>query len=199
MITTVTARDAALPVELDEAKRHLRVMDSSLDTDIQAKLAAAIAAVENDCGRSIRVSTTLTQKYPCWPCNPVRFDRNPVLETIGEGDDEEPGTVVTYFDESGVEQTVDEGDYRVHVSSTAAGYLEFDGDFTRPGLATRDDAVTITFHAGYRTIDDVDPIAKEAVKIQLGLLFGNLDERVIATNERCYAALVSRLDPGYYR
>lgn len=189
MITTVTARDERLPVSLVEAKEHLRVIDDSLDGDVSGKLEAAVAYCESSCGRSLRKTQTLKQFYCDWPCNPVRFDRQPVIAI----------STVKYYDSAGAQQTLSSGNYRLVSSSEAAAILEWDDDFTRPTIDARKDAVEITYTAGYTTIDAVPPVAKQAVLLTLDMLFGNLPERQYDNCEKARDALLGQLQWGAYR
>jgi uncharacterized phiE125 gp8 family phage protein len=193
VITTVTARDSEMPVSLLDAKRHLRVGSDDHDEYIESLVAAATGYCESVTGRALRKTHTLTQKYGQWPCNPVRFDRQPLLAVSS----------VAYRDADGNSQTVSSSLYRVHLSSEAAGYLEFDEDFTRPTLDVRDDAITVTYTAGYTTIAAVPELAKHAIKLLVGHWFehgeavniGNITTEVpMAT-----AALLQSLDWGCYR
>lgn len=187
--TTVTAKSSDLPVTLEEAKTHLRVLNSDLDEEIAALLEAATEYCETAIGRSLRVSHTLTQSYDGWPCGLVRFDRHPVTAI----------SHVKYYDADDVLTTVDSSNYRLHLSSEAAAVLEFDLDFTRPTLSVREDAVIVTYTAGYESLDDVPARAKAAVKLKLAELFGNLEERQVSANEKSIAALLGTLDWGCYR
>lgn len=189
MITTVTARDTELPVTVDEARLQLRMQDGSLDEDVLSKLWAAVGECENLTGRSLRVSTTLTQKYCQWPCNPVRLNRQPVSAI----------THVKYYDADGTLQTVSSSNYRLHESSEAAAHLEIDGEFVKPTLYARDDAVVVTYTAGYGTTAAVPYVAKEAIKLTLSLLFGALGDRDYQNTLRSRDSLLAQLDPGYYR
>lgn len=187
--TTVTAKSSALPVTLEEAKTHLRLLSDDLDIEVNVLLEAAVEYCESVCGRSLRVSQTLTQKYDGWPCSPVRFDRQPVTAVSS----------VTYYDADDASQTVSSSNYRLLVSSEAAAVLEFDADFTRPTLSDRADAVTVTYTAGYASLDVVPARAKAAVNLKLAELFGNLDERMLPANERSIVSLLGTLDWGCYR
>lgn len=187
--TTVTAKSSDLPVTLEEAKTHLRLLSDDLDTEVAALLEAATEYCETVCGRSLRVSQTLTQKYDGWPCGVVRFDRQPVTAISS----------VTYYDDDDASQTVSSSNYRLMASSEAAAFLEFDDDFTKPTLSDRADAVTVTYTAGYASIADVPARAKAAVNMKLAELFGNLEERMLPANERAIASLLGTLDWGCYR
>lgn len=187
--TTVTAKSSDLPVTLEEAKTHLRLLSSDLDEHVAGLLEAAVEYCETVCGRSLRVSQTLTQKYDGWPCGAVAFDRQPVTAI----------TSVTYRDADDATQTLASSNYRLLVSSEAAAFMEFDEDFSAPTLNGRADAVTVTYTAGYASLADVPARAKAAVKLKLTELFDNSDERMIAANERSVAMLLGTLEWGCYR
>jgi uncharacterized phiE125 gp8 family phage protein len=187
--TTVTAKSSDLPVTLEEAKTHLRLLSSDLDEHVASLLEAAVEYCETVCGRSLRVSHALTQSYDGWPIGLVRFDRNPVTAV----------SHVKYYDADDTLTTVSTSDYRLHLSSEAAAVLEFDADFTLPTLSDRSDAVIVTYTAGYATLADVPHRAKAAINMKLAELFGNLDERMVAPNERAIASLLGTLDWGCYR
>jgi len=184
--TTVTEKSSDLPVTLEEAKAHLRLLSSDLDVHVEGLLEAAVEYCESVIGRSLRTSTTLTQTYDGWPCNPVRFDRQPVL-AIGS---------VKYRDPDDTEHTVTSNNYRLLPSSEASAVLEFDEGFVPETLAGRADAVTVTYVAGY---EDPPARAKAAILLKLSELFGNLDERKVTANERSINTLLGSLDWGCYR
>jgi uncharacterized phiE125 gp8 family phage protein len=189
VITTVTARDATLPVSLNEAKEHLRVIDDALDGDVEGKLAAAVAYCEAVSGRSLRKTHTLTQSYCTWPTGPVKFDREPVSAI----------THVKYYDANGTLQTLTSTKYRLHASSESAAHLEWDDTFDSPSLDVRDNAVVITYTAGYTTIAAVPPMAKQATLLTLDLLYGNLEGRQFDACEKARDALLNALSWGAYR
>jgi uncharacterized phiE125 gp8 family phage protein len=198
MTTTVTARAHELPVSLDEAKAHLRVLNGEQDVHILSLIAAATEYCEGATGRSLRVSETVVQSYDCWPGCRIELDRQPVLAV----------TSLKYYDADGVLQTVASSNYRVHTSRNAAGWVEIDGDFTRPTLDSRANAVELTYTAGYaaevvaggvETTLGVPAMAKHAIKLKLGLEFGNLDPREIDNTEKRLADILGGLGWGCYR
>lgn len=187
--TNTTAKTTELPVSLQEAKTHLRIYSEGLDEDVRLKLAAAVEYCEDVTGRVLRVSHTVAQKYPSWPCNPVRLDRQAAYSVSS----------VAYYDADGNSQTVDSANYRLHQSSNAASYLEIDSDFSRPSLEARDDAVTVTYLAGYSSLDYVPNSAKMAILLQLSLLWGDLMPAELGATERARDALLASISPGQYR
>jgi uncharacterized phiE125 gp8 family phage protein len=187
--TVVTAKSADLPLTTDEAKSHLRILGGDLDAEVQAALEAAVEYCETVTGRALRVSHTLTQKYCQWPCGPVRFDRQPVSAISS----------VTYYDADGDEQTLSASNYRLQPSTLAAGYLEWDDDFSRPTIESREDAVTITFTVGYADIADVPPMAKYAIKLKLSEIFGDLRDRERDGTAKACDSLLAAIEWGSYR
>jgi uncharacterized phiE125 gp8 family phage protein len=186
--TVVTAKSADLPLTLSEAKSHLRLLHDDLDVEVAAALEAAVEYCETVTGRSLRISHDLTQTYCQWPCDPVRFDRQPVKEIES----------VTYFDANGASQTLDDSNYRLQASTLAAGYLEWDSDFSRPTLDTRDDAVSINYVAGY-TSETIPAMAKHAIKLKLSEIFGDLRDRERDATVRSCDSLLAAIDWGSYR
>jgi uncharacterized phiE125 gp8 family phage protein len=187
--TVVTEKSADLPLTLSEAKSHLRLLHDDLDVEVEEALKAAVEYCETVAGRALRVSHTLTQKYCQWPCGPVRFDRQPVTAISS----------VTYYDGNGDSQTLASSNYRLQASTLAAGYLEWDDDFTRPTLDTRDDAVTITFTVGYTDIASVPAMAKHAIKLKLAEIFGDLRDRERDATVKSCDSLLAAIDWGSYR
>jgi uncharacterized phiE125 gp8 family phage protein len=191
MITTVTTLPNSLtdlPLSLSEARDQLRVVSGDLDNQIEAALKAAVGWCETQTSRSLRVATTLKQSYSGWPCSPVRFDRQPVKSISS----------VKYY-ASGSQSTVDSGEYRLHTSSGAAGYLEWDTDFGWYTLDDRDDAVEIEYVAGYDDADSVPSTAKQAIRLMLTVFFGGLLPREQEAHERAAKALLASVDWGSYR
>lgn len=184
--TAVTAKDSTLPVTLTQAKEHLRVINGDLDEHIETLIAAATEYCEGVTGRALRVSETLTQKYCQWPCNPIGFNRQPVTSI----------THVKYYDADNVLTTVTSTNYRLQTSTNAACYLEFDSEYSKPSLYYRDDAVIITYVAGYATIAAVPEMAKHAVKMLVEQWFHG--ENVGESNEAVDRCL-RQLGWGCYR
>jgi uncharacterized phiE125 gp8 family phage protein len=199
MLTTVTARDSDLPVSLDEAKQHCRVLNGDYDTLIQSLIEAATDYCETVTGRALRKYHTVKQTFDKWPCSPFQFDRQPVLENQPGVIPTTAATVVQYYDADGVLQTVDDANYRLQFSSEAAARLEFDDAFVEPTYYEREDAIVITYMAGYADIESVPARAKTAILWKTELLFCNLEEWKFAALEKAIANELASLDWGCYR
>jgi uncharacterized phiE125 gp8 family phage protein len=200
MTTTITARTQELPVSLAEAKSHLRVLNGESDVHIESLIAAATEYCEGVTGRSLRVSETVVQTFDCWPGCRIQLDRQPVLAVSS----------LKYYDDLNAQQTVVSTNYRLHKSRNAAAYFEIDGDYLYPSHYSREDAIELTYTAGYAAINDVvaagvvttlgvPATAKSAVKLKTELLFGNVDPRNVENIERAIDALLGQLQWGCYR
>lgn len=187
--TTELSKSSNLPVTLDEAKRHLRILGEDLNDDVTGALEAATEYCEAIVGRSLRSTTTLTQSYRCWPKAPVWFDREPVASV----------THVKYYDTTGTLTTVSSSYYRLHQQSEASATLEWDDSFSFPALDARDDAVIVTYAAGYGAVSSVPARAKHAVKLALSLFFGDLTEKDVEPTRRACSDLLRSIDWGCYR
>ena len=187
--TNTTAKTSTLPVSLQQAKDQLRVVNEGLDEQIELALAGAVEFCENQIGRSLRVSHTVMQSYPSWPCNPVRFDRQPAYSIVS----------IVYFDADDAELAVSASDYRLLPSSGGASVLCFDSSFTKPAIYDRPDAVQITYLAGYADIADVPKAAVNAILFQLENAWGEVDKLRYDANERARNVYLSSIDPGLYR
>jgi uncharacterized phiE125 gp8 family phage protein len=190
MATTVTAISEDLPVSLAEAKEHLRILHSDLDQSIQTALDAAVEYCEATTGRALREELAVTQTYSEWPCGEVGFDRQPVKSIAS----------VKYYDANGSLTTVSSSLYRLFPSSEAATYLEFDDlTFTAPFYYDRSDTIQINYLAGYTDADSVPARAKQAIKLKLAELFGDLKPQEAAASARACDDLLASISWGSYR
>jgi len=187
--TTISAKSSPACVTLEAAQDALRVLGSDLDTEVQTSLDAAIAYVEYETGRALRVSYTVAEIYDGWPCDVVRFDWQPVKSI----------TSITYYDTADASQTVTSTNYRLLTQTNGASVLEFDADYSKANIAVRSDAVTVNYTAGYTDIASVPATAKSAILLKVKELFGDLPDREAKPNERSLKALLAQLSWGPYR
>jgi uncharacterized phiE125 gp8 family phage protein len=191
--TVITTASTGLPVELANAKEHLRVINGDLDEYIVSLVEAATDYCESVTGRALRESLTVQQTYAEWPCEPLRFDRQPVKSISS----------ITYWDEDNVSRTVASTNYRLYKSTNAAAFVRFITDYAKPLLYYRDDAITVTYVAGYESIAAIPARAKHAIKLLIGHWFehgetvniGNITTEVPMATK----ALLDSLDWGVYR
>lgn len=138
---------ASEPLTLAEAKAHLRVVNGSEDDLISAYLAAARQTVESITGRAFLTQTRLVTLAD-WPCDPrkrfgqvVQLDGFP-LATITH--------VKYYADGSDTLSTLSTDNYIAQPYAKPGNILFLD-TADLPSLASRPDAVQITYDCGYAT------------------------------------------------
>ena len=150
------------PVDLDGAKRHLRIDHDDEDTDIEEM----IVAVRQDAEATITLSAFISQQWEAswddWP--PVMgYDfelPSPPLISVDS---------ITYYDTDGQQQTVAVAKYRVtNAGSNSVDYpgrIDLVKNVWWPTVDCRREAVTVTFTAGYGAAATDVP-----VRIRRGLL-----------------------------
>ena len=172
----VTSAPAGELLTLDEAKRHLRLYSSDLDDEVTSLILAARDYCERFAARTLRASTSRTIKLDRWWCDELELPYPPIL-TVSS---------VTYYDTSNVSQTLSSSNYYVEISTDHGGCLEWVFNATIPSLYTRDDAVTVTYTAGYADLTSIPPVAVHAMKCKLTELWGaGTESETKAAREAC--------------
>ncbi len=195
LVITSAPSDELLSVE--DAKRHLRVMSSDLDDEIASLIRAARDYCERFTQRTLRTTVTRTLKQRYWwqscyaggfigslDCryrtgsSGLKLPWPPLLTVSG----------ITYYDTDNAQQTLGTGNYTVETSTDGGGRVIWTSTATIPSLYDREDAITITFTAGYASIDSttapLPPVALQAMKTKLTELWGaGTDNEVKAAKE----------------
>ncbi|MGE0828947.1 MAG: head-tail connector protein [Hyphomonadaceae bacterium] len=138
----VIAPAAALPVSVDDARRHCAVDHADDDAQIEGFIRAALDWVQPPIGflgRSI-MRQTLRLDLPCWPYEPLQLPAGPIDAVMS----------VKYFDPDNAEQTLDEANYFLDEDT-----LLWTAAFSEPALYLRPGAVRITYTAGYESADAI--------------------------------------------
>lgn len=138
------------PISLEALAEELGLPAVDQPHLLEAKLREARETLE-DWTRLVCLSTTFEMVLDRFPsCGPVRLARYPVqsIESI------------SYLDESGDEQELDESDYWAALSGAPARIYPADGGTFPATQCGRPEAVTVTFVAGH----DADPEATVAVR-----------------------------------
>lgn len=154
-------------VTLEEAKLHLRVEHDAEDSLIASYIAAATEHAEVYQLRSI-LERTWRLTLPRFPRG-GRFIRlpRPPLQSV---------TSITYIDPDGAEQTMDSSAYLVmsdgRVLLAAEGW---------PRTASRQDAVRITYVAGYGEGGDAPQATRAAILLLVGHLYENRESVTVGT------------------
>lgn len=135
MTTRLITPPAGLALSLEDGRLAARRTDTALDGEIEMTIKALTRYVEQVTGRSI-IHRTLQQVLDAFP-SAIRLDYSPISEVL----------FVRYFDESGVEQTLDPQDYYLDAVNS---YLVPAPDAAWPATQSgRINAVTVEYVAGY--------------------------------------------------
>ena len=156
----VDTEPATEPLSLSDAKDHLRITDATEDSLITAYIVVARKWVENYCDRSIP-SQTLKAYFDRFPYDGkcILLPRSPAISI----------TTVEYVDTDGNSQTWGSKNYTIDVINEPS---RFDTDYnvSYPSTRSQNNAVTITYTAGYSTVP-VDIV--HALKMIVGQLYNN--------------------------
>lgn len=150
------------PVTIYDMQAHLRVVSNYDDAVIDAYIPAARSWVEEYTGRSLRTQTWL---YSCAAfADAIRLPRAAPLQSV---------THVKYYNLSGTLTTVSSSLYTVRTDSDL-GAVDLAPDQVWPSdVATRGDAVRITYVAGATTAEAVPAPLVQAIRLLVGHWYGN--------------------------
>lgn len=152
------------PVSLEEAKAHLRVVNTAEDDLIAGLVVAARQQCEDEARRAF-VTRTYDLTLDCWPVEPLRLPRQPLGDVIS----------VTYIDSTGNTNTVDESTYETDSERMFLAYGK-----SWPSATLRPySAVTIRYTAGYGNASDVPARYKQAMLLLIGHWFQNRESVVV--------------------
>jgi len=155
MLLRRTSAAGTSPVTLTEAKAQLRVDDTSEDTLIAALIASSTALVGEMAGRVMAEETWAAS----WSsiAGDIVLPKSPVKELVS----------VTYYDSADTLQTMSNSDFYLFRSDDLTS-LRPKPNKSWPVTAAREDAITITFTAGYTTLPTE---LRMAVLLCIGHLF----------------------------
>lgn len=172
---TVTTPPNQHPVTLDEAKTHLRIDHSDEDTLLDSLIAAATVWAEESIGRTFMARTWLQtrQRFGNW----MELPRGPVsaVSSIQYID-----SVLYLANPGGTTVQSPDGYYKVLTMSASEYYTALDGpigavglnlDGEWPSIASRTDAVRITFTTGYSAVGDVPVPIRQAILVLVQYLY----------------------------
>lgn len=157
-------------VTIGDAKRHSRIIESAEDATVIPDLIDAATQFCEQCAGRAFGTQHWTLRLPGWPGGRTIRLPKPPLQSV---------TSVKYFDEAGVEQTLDSADYTVRLDEHQAGRIELDAAKTWPSLEV-DNAlpVEVVFVCGYAAIP---PAIKTAVLITFDELWRNRGQSLEGT------------------
>ena len=181
MILQRTVAPQASLVPLSEAKDHLRVDHDDEDEVIATLGEAASRAVEEMVGRPL---VTQTWKMTLETvAGRVTLPKTPVQGV----------TEIAYFDRDGAAQTAALPDFHV-VGDDDGAFVEPKADRAWPALASRPDAISITFTAGYGDAEtDVPLELRQAAKLLIGHFYEHRQAVVIGTTAATVPMAVEHL------
>lgn len=157
-----TVAPASEPVSLAEAKAALRLDGTADDSLVGGLITAARESAENYTGRAF-VTQTWRMVLPSFPCGTDRriYLPKPPVQSV---------TSVTYVDSDGVTQALSPASYTFVDDGHCPYIVEAYGE-TWPSARAQDDAVTVTFVAGYSAVPEA---IKTAITRQLQQNFDDL-------------------------
>lgn len=161
------------PITLTEAKAHLRVEHDSENSLIESLIKSARYWCEGFTRRSF-VSQTWVLKLDDFPSNEgnIYLPSPPLLSIIN----------FTYIDENGDSNSLDlDTDYNVDtVSDPGLIYLPYEVDW--PTARDQQNAITITFLAGYGdTANTIPDAIKQAILLLVGHWYEHREDVVIGS------------------
>lgn len=159
---------ADLPITLEEAKLHLRVSHDEEDGLIEGLIRAATQHVDGwtgILGRAV-MPQTWRQDFDSWRC--LRLLLNPVREIES----------ITYRDSGGDQQTLDPAAYVLRADGGGA-YVDLAPGQSWPAVASRVDAISVTYEAGY---DEAPEPIRQAMLLLIEHWYDNRQAVIVGTN-----------------
>lgn len=157
-----------LVLPLDEAKRHLNVLDDSFDDLISDLRDEAIDWVERYC------SVSLYLREFQWVQDRFTSSIKLPIGPLGEV------TAISYYDSAGTDTALAEGDWYIGRGSIVAmPGTAWPSDDGRPG------GVRVTFTAGYAHASEIPGMLLSAVKVAIAAMFANREQPDFAGAMRC--------------
>lgn len=178
------------PVTVDEAKRQLSLAESADQWSAFLRDAITQAREQFEYDTSLVCCTsTWAEKLDEWPdCQYIRLHRRPVASVSS----------ITYLDTAGASQTWSSSNYTLDANRTENTiFLTYDGTF--PALRTIENAVTITYVAGYAA-SAIPKQVKFAILANLTHAFGVAagDSALAEQGLMAYERLVNRFERASY-
>jgi len=152
-------------ITLAETKLHLRVDVTDDDDLIDTLIGAALEIVEAWTWRKIGTGT-LTQYCDSFPSSGIIQLKSPPLTSV---------TSITYIDTNGDTQTLSTDIYDVDIT-TEPGSVRRAYDQSWPSTRAENNAVTITYVAGYADANSTPDTIKQAMLLLIGHWYANREQ-----------------------
>jgi len=163
------------PISLEEARARLRIDHHEEDPLIAALIAAATALLDGWSGilRRALINQTWVQKFPRFPAGAVLgLALAPVQSIVS----------VSYFDADNVQRTLDASVYAL-LDDELGPFVTRQVDQAWPATFAREDAVSVTYVAGYGPSgDDVPAAIRHAMHLIIGHWYEHRESVVVGTN-----------------
>lgn len=169
MTTLRVSGPSVTPVSVSEAKLHLRVDNTVEDTLIEGLIGAAVAHLD---GLGVLGRAIITQSWATWVGNAPGCVRLPVgpFQSL---------TSVEYYDTDNAFQTATLSDYETRLDGDFV-IVQPKSGFSWPGAYSRQDAIKITYVAGY---GDAGTDVPQSIRQAILLLVGHWYENRMAVSE----------------
>lgn len=169
------------PVDLDEAKAHLRLETTTDDVYVESLVSAARQWVEEYCRRGLVVQVW-EEVLPEFPVSGViELQRGSLCSvTIGATTYSSGVVSVKYLDGAGVERTLDTTEYVVDGTSPMLGRVRLGYDKTWPTTRAQWDAVRVRYAVGWE-FDEVPAPVKQACLLLVSQMYEHRTPEVVGT------------------
>lgn len=178
-----TVAPETTPVSLTEAKAHLRVDFDDDDTLIASLIDAATAHVDGWTGVLGRALVTQT-----WRQDFSRFALCLHLPLAPASS----LTSITYYDAENVQQTLSADIYQL-LTDARGPFVSLKPDQIWPGSYDREDAVSVTYVAGYGDADAVPAPIRAAILLIIGHLYENREASTLGVTAELLPMAVDAL------
>lgn len=161
----VSTPASELPVSIDDAKAYCDYEDNDRNGQFLTWIKAATAQVEHDCEVALCSQTCKLYLpwFPNWTPHVIELRKPPVTSVSS----------ITYLDGSGVSQTLSSSVYTTNLKRWPPRIRLTDGQTWPTTQDYTDNAVTVTFIAGFGTTstDPTWPLYQEAVRLRVKRMF----------------------------
>lgn len=166
-----TVAPTAEPLDIEEAKLHLRVTSDKENNLIAMLIKAARGAAESYTYRQL-VTATFEWKLDTFPSDSeVLRPPSPPLISVGS---------ITYLDTAGASQTFSSASYSDDTHSEP-GRIYLADNVSWPDTQSIQNAVTVTYNAGYGAASAVPEQIKQGMLIALGNWYENRESTISGT------------------
>lgn len=172
------------PINLDDVKKHTIIEITDDDALVESLIVAAVQYAENYTRRAL-MTQTWKLKLDSFP-SLIKLYKNPVQSVSS----------IQYVDTDGNTQTESSSIYTVDTDAEPALIYEA---YNQVWSSTRDirNAVTITFVAGYATVDDVPQQIKQALYMLIAHWYKNREDSIVGAVPATVAFSVDALLAPY--